>query len=118
MDKAVKRQEWEALISEYRTSGLSQKKFAEQRQLALSTLHYWLYSGSQRRKEKANATKNRAAQMLPVAVKADRTKQRIEEGRRSEIIEVQLDNRFRLRFTMGTSPEYLGQLFSALMRQC
>jgi hypothetical protein len=41
MSRAAKREQWTALVDEWRQSGLSQKAFCQQRQLNLHSLQYW-----------------------------------------------------------------------------
>lgn len=42
MTRQEKRDHWEKVIEDYRKSGLSQAKYAQQNSISLNTLRYWL----------------------------------------------------------------------------
>lgn len=96
------REAWVKLMEEFVESGLSQRDFAEQRELSLGTLRFWIYKLQRETK---------APRFLPVHVVASPAQARAAGG---ELIEVALPRGVLLRFAAGTDPSYLAQLLSAL----
>ena len=99
--------EWLKLLSEFATSGLSQKESVAKHDLSFSTFQYWLYRAS--RKKKAESVSS--PRFLPVEVvsvaapKARQTDGAIEAALRSGVV---------LRFPVGTDTDYLAELLTAL----
>lgn len=99
--------EWMKLLSEYATSGLSQKEFVAKHDLSFSTFQYWLYRASRKKKTESGSSQR----FLPVEVvsvaapKARLTDGAIEAGLRSGVV---------LRFQVGTDTDYLAELLAAL----
>lgn len=41
LDKSIRRQEWKAVVEEWQVSGLSSRKWCQERKIHNSTFHYW-----------------------------------------------------------------------------
>lgn len=100
--------EWMQLLEKYEQSGLTQKEFAAQENLSLSTLQYWLYKRS---KSHSKIDVNSSPRFLPIEVVASPALKAQADG---EVIEAQLRCGARLRFVVGTDTRYLAELFAAL----
>ena len=98
--------EWKELISEFETSGLTQKEFAAQKEVSLSTMQYWLYKRS---KSDSKFDVNSPAQFLPVEVVASAA-----PLARQGLIEVALRSGLTVRFEAGVDTRYLAELLAAL----
>ena len=92
------RQDWFEVVEQYKHSGLTQRDFAEQQHLPMSTLQCWL-------KRSRNPLRPVAAQMLPVRV--------VEASPSPAFLELEVGSA-RLRFAFGTDPSYLALLIRAL----
>ena len=57
-------EEWMKLLSEYATSGLSQKEFVAKHDVHFSTFQYWLYRASKKKKTESVSS----PRFLPVEV--------------------------------------------------
>jgi hypothetical protein len=64
IQRAVPREEVEQLVSDFESSGLTQREFARQRALKLTTFQYWLY---RRAKAKAPAPPLVEIKMQPLS---------------------------------------------------
>ena len=115
-----KRQFWTNLVADFETSELSQRAFAEQKQIPISNLRYWMYK--LRNESRPLATEQaesapeqrrprRARRLLAVDVVASAPKARQPE---EEMLELALPSGLRLRFQAGVDLEYLRQLAAAL----
>jgi hypothetical protein len=120
-----KRALWTKLVADFELSGQSQREFAEQRQVELSNLRYWIYK--LRNESRPLATKpedpsvksperrapTEAARMLPVRVVASAAP----KARRPDdaMLELALPSGASLRFPAGTDLAYLRQLAAALV---
>jgi hypothetical protein len=100
-------EEWKQLIAKSEKSGMSQKEFAAQHDLALSKFQYRLYKRS---KGKAKATVGEPPRFVPVEVEAPAHPMRDEGGWLQAI----LLSGVVVRFAPGTDPRYLAELFAAL----
>lgn len=99
--------EWEALLVEYRQSGLSQKEFVAKHDLSLSTFQFWLYKQSKR---KSVLDSNSSASFVPIEVVASAAP----KARPASAVEIALEGGPTIRFTVGTDPKYLAVLLRAL----
>jgi hypothetical protein len=116
-----KRQFWTNLVADFELSGLSQRAYAEQKQISISNLRYWMYklrnesrplateqaeSASERRRPR------RARRLLAVDVVASAAP----KARPTDdvMLELALPSGLRLRFHAGTDLGYLRQLATAL----
>jgi hypothetical protein len=92
------RQDWFEVVEQYKHSGLTQRAFAEQHHLPMSTLQCWL-------KRARNPLRPVAAQMLPVRV--------VDASPSPSFLELEVGSA-RLRFAVGTDTSYLALLIRAL----
>lgn len=95
------REEWRALVQEWRASGLSMKEFAGQRGVSASSLAYW--SSTLKREPRRTP----APRLLPVRVSST-------VAVTSPGLELVLGP-LRLRFDGGTSPTYIAEVARALL---
>jgi hypothetical protein len=104
-----KRSEWQRVIREFGSSGLTQQQFADARGLNAKTLENWVYR--LRREARASAT---PVHFFPVSVRAPApdAAARNDGGR----IEVEYGAGLCVRFAVGIDCDYLGRLFSTLAR--
>ncbi|WP_418764537.1 IS66 family insertion sequence element accessory protein TnpA [Myxococcus xanthus] len=63
MSKPVEKQEWFRVAEAFEASGLTQKEFASQRGVRLSTLQSWVY-----RRRRLHSRQAEAVRLLPVEV--------------------------------------------------
>src|SRR6185437_16899383 len=96
------RDAWVKLIEEFTASGLSQREFAEQKQVSLATLQFWIYK--LRRETKAR--------FVPVHVLASTAP--TARGPESSSIEVATRSGLLLRFGTGIDPKYIAAILSEL----
>ena len=101
------REEWKQLIEEYRSSGLTQKEFAAQKDISLSSLLYWLYKRS---KLESKFDVKSAPAFLPVEVVASAAP----KARPGTLLEARLPSGVVVRFGVGTDTRYLAELLAAL----
>lgn len=99
-------EEWRQLIAEFETSGLTQKEFAAEKDVSLSTMQYWLYK---RAKLDSNFDVKARPQFLPVEVVASAA-----PLARPGTIEVALRSGLTVRFAAGVDTRYLAELLAAL----
>ena len=104
-----------ALVAAYRQSGLSLKKFARERGIRPSRLHYWVYQKSQDAKPRS----------LPKELPADPTavfqEVKLEAGSallQSWAAEVSLAPGLNVRFSGTARPDWIGAVVQALQRAC
>ncbi len=107
MTKQREKPEWVRVAEEYEGSGLTQREFAEQRGMKLSTLQSWVY----RRRRQESAAPQRPVRLLPVQVATAPV-----ESERSSL-EVFTASGVRVRLVAGTDVEYVARLVAALERQ-
>jgi hypothetical protein len=105
MLKTVEKPEWQRLIEQFEQSGLTQKQFAQQHQVPLSTLQSWLY----RRRRQAGPGLSVPVRLLPVEVSAPA---KAFSGR----VEVLAPGGTRVSFEVGTDVDYVAHLVAALGR--
>ena len=104
-----KRSEWQHLVDEFKSSGLTQRQFADSRGLNSKTLENWVY----RLRHEARVTAT-PVQFLPVSV---RTPAPAAAARNDdERIEVECGAGLRVRFVAGVDCDYLGRLLCTLAR--
>ena len=96
------REAWVKLIEEFAASGLSQRDFAEQKQLALATLQFWIYK--LRRESKAR--------FVPVHVLASAAP--LARGVEASSLEVLTRAGHVLRFGPSAEPRYIAAVLAAL----
>ena len=124
-----KRALWTRLVADFELSELSQRAFAEQKQIGLSSLRYWMYklrnesrplaAQEQPAPELAPAqgertTPDKATRMLPVRVVASPAPKAREAAASVALVEMALPSGVCLRFPPGTDLGYLRQLAAAL----
>jgi len=116
-----KRQFWINQVADFETSGLSQRAYAEQKQISLSNLRYWMYklrnesrplAPEQAESAPEQRRPRRARRLLAVDVVASAAPKARppEDG----MLELALPSGLRVRFHAGVDLEYLCQLASAL----
>ena len=123
MDPA-KKALWTKVVADFELSGKTQRAFAEERQIDLHRLRYWIYAlrnasrplveeeQSSSVKAPDQAVPKQATRMLPVRVVASPAP-KAREGE-AELLELALPSGARLRFPAGTDLRYLQQLAAAL----
>lgn len=97
--------EWIRVAQEFEASGLTQRQFAEQRGLVLSTLQSWIY----RRRRQESQPGGEPLRLLPVQVTAG-------SPSTGSLIEVLTSGGARVRFAAGTDVEYIARLVAAVSR--
>jgi len=112
--RARKREEVLEILKQFRTSGLSQVAFSRQRDLAVSTLQFWL-----RKERNGEATTRRgtrarkpAGQLVPVKI-VD-THPELDPA----LLEFELSGGGKLRFSTALPPEALVRYAEALGHRC
>jgi hypothetical protein len=105
MLKTVEKPEWLRLAEQFEQSGLTQRQFAQQHQMPLSTLQSWLY----RRRRQVGSEPSVPVRLLPVEVSAPA---KASAGR----VEVLAPGGTRVSFEVGTDVEYVSHLVAALGR--
>jgi hypothetical protein len=123
MDPA-KKALWTKVVADFELSGKTQRAFAEERQMDLHRLRYWIYAlrnasrplvedePSSSVKAPDQAASKEATRMLPVRVVASPAPKAREAE--AELLELALPSGARLRFPAGTDLRYLQQLAAAL----
>jgi len=97
------RDRWVELVSEYKKSNLSRREFAQQHQISLHTLQFWLY--------KLQREANNSARFLPVNVVATAPKARPSTP---EWLTVTLPSGLQFQVAVGTDCRYVANLLAAL----
>jgi hypothetical protein len=98
-----KREKWVEVVEEYERSGLTQREFAAQRAVALSTLQCWL------RRSRAQRTQE-TMRLLPVQIASAGLPVSASDTR----LEVVLPSGVRLAITPGTDVQYVARLVQVL----
>jgi hypothetical protein len=123
MDPA-KKALWTKVVADFELSGKTQRAFAEEHQVDLHRLRYWIYAlrnasrplvgdeESPSVKAPDQAAPRQVTRMLPVRVVASPAP-KAREGE-AELLELALPSGARLRFPAGTDLRYLQQLAAAL----
>jgi hypothetical protein len=125
-----KRSLWTKLVADFELSGLSQRAFAEQKQIGLSNLRYWMYKLRNESRPLAaeeqppaperapdnseRAGPEKAPRMLPVRVIASPAPKARQAMADVALLELALPSGACLRFPPGTDLGYLRQLAAAL----
>jgi hypothetical protein len=97
------REAWVKLIEEFSGSGLSQREFAEEKQVSLNTLKFWIYKLRLETKE---------ARFVPVHVVASPAP--TARGAASASVEVVTRSGHLLRFGAGVEPRYIAAVLAEL----
>jgi hypothetical protein len=105
MSKKDEELEWVRVAEQFESSGLTQREFAEQRGLVLSTLQSWIY----RRRRRVSRAGAEPVRLLPVQVSAA-------SPSASNLLEVLTTSGARIRFAVGTQVEYVARLVAAVSR--
>jgi hypothetical protein len=105
------REIWVQIVGQFERSTLTQAGFAEERNLPVATLRYWIYRVRRERAEEV-------APILPVRVIGSPAL--MARGREVEgaAIEVELGEPLRLRFAAGTPAATIAELVSLLRARC
>ena len=101
-------QEWKRLVSEYESSGESQKEFVARHDLSLNTFHFWLY----KLRKLKNSESESPRRFVPVEVIASAASST--RGATTDAIELLLRSGTAMRVPVGTNVRYLAELLSAL----
>jgi hypothetical protein len=104
MSKQAEKPEWERVAGAFEASGLTQREFAQQRGVRLSTLQSWVY----RRRRSATA-RGEPVRLLPVQLATAPVAS-------ESMLEVVAANGVRLRFAVGADVDYVARLIAALGR--
>ncbi|HEX8701680.1 MAG TPA: hypothetical protein VF815_22825 [Myxococcaceae bacterium] len=105
MSKPADKPQWVRIAEQFEQSGLTQKQFAQQQGLPLSTVQSWIY----RRRRQVAASSAPAVRLLPVEVAAPAMSS-------AGMMEVLTARGVRVSFTMGTDVSYVARLVAALER--
>jgi hypothetical protein len=105
MSKPADKPQWIRVAEQFEQSGLTQKQFAQQQGLPLSTVQSWIY----RRRRQASGGSVPPVRLLPVEVSSTP----VAEQGRLEIITAQ---GARVSVAVGTDVEYVAGLVAALGR--
>jgi hypothetical protein len=105
MTKPVDKPQWVRIAEQFEQSELTQKQFAQQQGLPLSTVQSWIY----RRRRQAATPSAPSVRLLPVEVAAPAMS-------RAGKVEVLTASGIRVSFTMGTDVSYVARLVAALER--
>ena len=108
-------QEMAAVIAAYRQSGLSLEKFARERGMRPSQLHYWVY-------QKGQEAKPRSLSKDPSAVRRA-VFQEVKLEAASTLLaswaaEVSLGQGLNVRFSGTAGPDWIGAVIQSLQRPC
>ncbi len=121
-----KRALWTKVVADFELSGQTQREFAEQRQIDLSRLRYWIYTLRNASRPLATEKEDplvkppeqraptEAARMLPVRVVGSPAPKAREAVADAGLLELALPSGACLRFPPGTDLGYLRQLAAAL----
>jgi transposase len=105
MTKPADKPQWARIAEQFEHSGLTQKQFAQQQGLPLSTVQSWVY----RRRRQASAPSAAPVRLLPVEVAAPAVSN---TGK----VEVLTASGLCVSFAMGTDVSYVARLVAALER--
>ena len=105
MTKPADKPQWVRIAEQFEHSGLTQKQFAQQQGLPLSTVQSWVY----RRRRQEAASRAAPVRLLPVEVAAPA------ESSAGEV-EVLTASGVRVSFAVGTEVTYVARLVAALER--
>ncbi|RUO91307.1 IS66 family insertion sequence hypothetical protein [Corallococcus sp. AB018] len=104
MAKQVEKPEWARVAEAFEASGLTQRQFAQQRGVKLSTLQSWVY-----RSRRAASSHAEPVRLLPVQVAEPVADE-------ASVLEVVAAGGARVRFVVGTDVTYVALLVAALGR--
>ncbi|RKG56047.1 IS66 family insertion sequence hypothetical protein [Corallococcus sp. CA054B] len=104
MAKQVEKPEWARVAEAFEASGQTQREFALERGVRLSTLQSWVY-----RARRAATTRARPVRLLPVQVTTT-------PAEAESVLEVVAASGARVRFAVGTDVGYVARLVAALGR--
>ncbi|RUO87127.1 IS66 family insertion sequence hypothetical protein [Corallococcus sp. AB018] len=104
MSKQVEKPEWVHVAAAFEASGQTQREFAQQRGVRLSTLQSWVY-----RSRRAETARNEPVRLLPVQVATA-------PAASESVLEVVAASGARVRFAVGTDVAYVARLVAALGR--
>lgn len=105
MSKPADKSQWVRIAEQFEQSGLTQKQFAQQQGLPLSTVQSWIY----RRRRQASRRQEQPVRLLPVEVSTTPV------GDRGGL-EIITAAGVSLRVPAGTDVEYVARLVAALGR--
>lgn len=105
MTKSGEKPRWIRVAEQFEASGQTQREFAQQQKLPLSTLQSWVY----RRRRQEAGTQSPAVRLLPVELSSSL-------GAASSCVEVRTRSGARLSVEPGTDVEYVARLVAALER--
>jgi len=105
MSKPADKSQWVRIAEQFEQSGLTQKQFAQQQGLPLSTVQSWIY----RRRRQASRSQVPPVRLLPVEVGTAPVPDR--GG-----LELVTPKGVRLRVPAGTDVDYVAGLVAALGR--
>lgn len=105
MTKPADKPQWVRIAEQFEHSGLTQKQFAQQQGLPLSSVQSWIY----RRRRQVAAPSAPPMRLLPVEVAAPAVSS---VGK----VEVLTASGARVSFAMGTDVSYVARLVVALER--
>lgn len=105
MSKPADKPQWVRIAEQFEQSGLTQKQFAQQQGLTLSTVQSWIY----RRRRQASRSPVQPVRLLPVEVSSAPVP---DKGG----LELVTPRGVRLRIPAGTDVDYVAGLVAALGR--
>ncbi len=104
-----------AVVAAYRQSGLSLEKFARERGMRPSQLHYWVYQKKHDAKPRSLAKKPRT---VPRAVFQEVKLEAASALLPSWAAEVSLSQGLNVRFSGTAGPDWIGAVIQSLQRPC
>jgi transposase-like protein len=98
------------LLKLYESRGGSQKQFAREQDVPISTLSYWV-----RRSARERVTAPAAVVEIPASrLRAERARRTVEDAA-SRSVDIRLPNRLRLRVSAGTDTQWVTELLRGLL---
>ncbi len=107
-----KREEIVEILNDFRRSGLSQAAFASKRELAVSTLQFWLRKERNGWRTPAKKTPRSSRQLIPVRIVEP------QPTLGAALLEFEFSDGAKLRFSNGLSAEALALYAKALGHRC
>jgi len=115
------REEWQRLIGDLGSSGLTPPQFAAERGLHPKTLAYWIYRLRRDAVPGADRDKWAIPQFLPVSLRCTparpmKSSTQVLPAGNAGVIEAWFREDLRVRFATTVDCDYLGRLFAAMAR--
>lgn len=99
------------LLRHYERSGVSQKQFAREQDIPISTLSYWV---RRTRRESESGAQATVVEIAPRRLRAASASKRIESAV-AERVDIRLPNQLELRVPTGTDADWVVELLRGLL---